>query len=183
MDLFSKAMKEYNQNNPAPSESKEKICGVKNFYDAMKAYIHNKKPKEICLHARTMRSKGWETCLDCRLCLSRIFYDDPYSHVGGYNFTEPKEDRFSKIRKIMLEIIWAIIGEESLWDELSDHTMELCTTCLDLRKTTKCHVRSLCAAVLWEKVKSLYPKSMTLTKFSKRVGVSVLTIKKILAKL
>ena len=184
MDLFNKAMKEYNQTNPASSESKEKICDIKDFYDAMTTYIHNKKPKEICLHARTIRKNGWETCLDCRLRLSRIFCDDPYSNVGGYNFTEPKEDRFTKIREIMLEMIWAIIREESLWDglprELSDHTRELCMTCLDhLDKNVKCHRRSLCAAVLWKKVKSLYPKSMTLTKFSKRVGVSVLTIKKL----
>ena len=89
----------------------------------------------------------------------------------------------------MLEMIWAIIREESLWDgvpseaglprELSDYTTELCMTCLDhLDKNVKCHIRSLCAAVLWKKVKSLYSTSMTLTKFSKRVGVSVLTIKK-----
>ncbi len=57
MDLFNKAMKEYNQTNPASSESKEKICDIKNFYDAMTTYIHNKKPKEICLHARTMKKK------------------------------------------------------------------------------------------------------------------------------
>ncbi len=198
MDLFSKAMKEYNQTNPAsatqPSESKEKICDIKNFYDAMTTYIQNKKPKEICLHARTMRSKGWETCLDCRSRLSRIFCDNPYSNVGGYNFTKPKEDRFPKIREIMTEMIWAIIREKSLWDgvppeaglprELSDYTRELCMTCLDhLDKNVKCHIRSLCAAVLWKKVKYLYPKSITLTKFSKRVGVSVPTINKILAKL
>ncbi len=35
MDLFNKAMKEYNQTNPASSENKEKICDIKNFYDAM----------------------------------------------------------------------------------------------------------------------------------------------------
>ena len=56
--------------------------------------------------------------------------------------------------------------------ELFDHTREL-------DKNVKCHMRSLCAAVLWKKVKYLYPKSITLTKFSKRVGVSVPTIKKI----
>ena len=190
MDLFNKAMKEYNQTNPASSESKEKICDIKNFYDAMTTYINSKKPKEICLHARTMKSKGWETCLNCRSRLRRIFCDDPYSNVGGYNFTKPKEDRFPKIREIMLEMIWAIIKKESLWDgvppeaglprELSDYTTELCMTCLDhLDKNVKCHIRSLCAAVLWKKVKSLYPKSITLTKFSKRVGVSVLTIKKL----
>ncbi len=29
--------------------------------------------------------------------------------------------------------------------------------CMDLEKDVKCHMRSLCAALLWEKVKSLYP--------------------------
>ncbi len=146
--LFNKAIKEYNQTNPVSSESKEKICDIKNFYDAMTTYIHNKKPKEICLHARTMSSKGWETCLDCRSRLSRIFYDDPYSNVGGYNFTKPKEDRFPKIREIMLEMIW-----DGVPRELSDHTTELCMACLDhLDKNVKCHIRSLCAAVLWKKI-------------------------------
>ena len=153
-------MKEYNQTNPAsamqPNESKEKICDhkyIKNFYDAMTTYINSKKPKEICLHARTIKKNGWETCLDCRSRLSRIFYDDPYSHVGGYNFTEPKESRYSKIRKIMLEeMIWAILKKERLLEdgepleaglprELSDYTTELCMTCLDLEKDVKCHVK------------------------------------------
>ena len=38
MDLFEKAMTEYKQKNPTPIK------------------------KEICLHARTMRNEGWETC-------------------------------------------------------------------------------------------------------------------------
>ena len=46
MDLFEKAMKEYNQNNPVPRKKVEKICYANNFYDAMKAYIHNKTPKK-----------------------------------------------------------------------------------------------------------------------------------------
>ncbi len=68
--------------------------------------------------------------------------------------------------------------------ELFDHTTELCMTCLDhLDKNVKCHMRSLCAAVLWKKVKYLYPKSITLTKFSKRAGVSIPTIIKTCKKL
>ena len=58
MDLFEKAMKEYKQNNPTPSKKEEKICYANNFYDAMKAYIHNKKPKEICKHERTLYYRG-----------------------------------------------------------------------------------------------------------------------------
>ncbi len=170
---------------------------MEDFYNAMTTYINSKKPKEIRLHERTYKKNGWETCLDCRLLLSRIFYDDPYSNVGGYNFTEPKESSYSKIREIMIEMIDNIRrksdetydgtysyyeppGEGILPIELFDHTKELCTTCLDhLDKDVNYHMRSLCAAVLWKKVKYLYPKSITLTKFSKRVGVSVPTINKI----
>ena len=141
---------------------------MEDFYNAMTTYIDSKKPKEICLHARTIKKNGWETCLDCRSRLSRIFCNDPYSNVGGYNFTEPKECRFSRILPL----------------ELFNHTRELCMTCLDhLDKNVKCHMRNLCAAVLWKKVKYLYPKSITLTKFSKRVGVSVPTITKTCKKL
>ncbi len=213
MDLFEKAMKEYKQNNPTPSKKEEKICYANNFYDAMKTYIHNKKPKEICLHARTMKSKGWETCLDCRLRLSRVFYDDPYSNVAEY-ITKPKEDSFPKIRETMIEAINSVTREKSWimtetlnlvtrekswikssrysWGEplknglpleLMDHWNELCLKCMDLEKKVKCHRRSLCAAVLWKKVKSSYPEMMTLTEFSKKVDVTMPTIIKMFKKI
>ncbi len=94
----------------------------------------------------------------------------------------------------MIEMMCAISrkgGEECYYEppeaglprELFDHLKELCLKCMDLEKNTKCHRRSLCAAILWEKVKSLYPTSMTLTEFSKRVGVSVPTIIKTCKKL
>ncbi len=167
---------------------------MEDFYNAMTTYINSKKPKEICL-ARTIKKNGWETCLDCRSRLSRIFCDDIYSQVGGYNITEPKENRLPKIRETMLDMMYAISRKGGMWEgvcrhyeppeaglprELFDHKTELCTTCLDTEKNIKCHRRSLCAALLWKKVKSLYPKLMTLTEFSKRVGVSVPTIKKLI---
>ena len=198
MSLFEKAMKEYKQNNPTPSKNEEKTCHANNFYDAMKAYIHNKKPKEICLHARTMRSKGWETCLDCRLRLSKIFYDNPYSNVAGY-ITKPKEDSFRKIRETMIEAINPVTRKKVWlsysrygWDEplknglpleLIDHLKELCLKCMDLEEKVKCHKRSLCATVLWKKVKSSYPEMMTLTEFSKKVDVSMPTIIKTFKKI
>ncbi len=167
---------------------------MEDFYNAMTTYINSKKPKEICLHARTIKKNGWETCLDCRSRLSRIFCDDPHAHLTGY-ITKPKEDRFPKIRETMIEMIRAVSrkegigiwGEECYYDPpeaglprgLFDHLKELCTTCMDLEKNVKCHRRSLCAALLWKKVKSLYPTLMTLTEFSKRVGVSVPTIGKL----
>ena len=107
---------------------------------------------------------------------------------------KPKENRLLKIREIITEMMYAIIRKGCMWEgeycyyeppeaglprELFDHKSELCTTCMDLKKDVKCHRRSLCAALLWKKVKSLYPSLITLTEFSKKVGVSVPTIKKL----
>ena len=78
-------------------------------------------------------------------------------------------------------------SEAGLPRELFDYSKELCQVCYDYKlpdgslwKTVKrgspihCQTHSLCAAVLWEKVKSLYPMSMD--EFTRRVGVSKLTI-------
>ncbi len=72
-------------------------------------------------------------------------------------------------------------------DEFYEWLEELCEICIEYKlpdghlwKKVKrgspihCKTRSLCAAVLWEKVKSLYPMSMV--EFAKRVGVSKPTI-------
>ena len=160
----------------------------------MTTYINNKKPKEICYHERTFKWCGWKTCVDCGLCLRRIFSQDLYSHLRGYAISRPK-DRLPKIREIMDDMTYLIVRkgstlngvlyyheppEAGLPRELFDHTKELYRKCLDLEKNLKCHTRSLCAALLWNKVKSLYPSSMKLTEFSKRVGVSIPTIKKLM---
>ncbi len=174
---------------------------MEDFYRAMTTYINSKKPKEICKHERTFYWQGWRTCVECRLCIHKVFSQDPYSNVSGYNFTVPKEDRFPKIRKIMIEMIGMIVIKDridvrnlrmdlktgEIYDaghpggdlprELLDHLKELCLKCMNLN--VKCHMRSLCAVILWEKLKSLYPEVMTLTEFSKKVGVSVPTIKKL----
>ena len=191
MEPFEIAMKECNQNNPAPRKNEEKICHANNFYDAMKAYIHNKKPKKICKHERTLYYRGWEVCAKCCINVHRTLFQDPYSNVAGY-ITKPKEDSFPKIRETMIEAINSVTRKKVWlsynlygWDEplknglpleLMDHWNELCLKCMDLEEKVKCHKHSLCAAVLWEKVKSSYPEMMTLTEFSKKVGVSVPTI-------
>ena len=180
---------------------------MEDFYNAMTTYINSKKPK--CKHKRTFYWQGWRACVECGLCIHKVFSQDPYSNVAGYNFTKPKEERFPKIESIMTEMINSVTKEKSWimietinlvtrekswikssrygWGkplknglpfELSDHLRELCLKCMDMN--VKCHTRSLCAAILWEKVKSLYPKVMTLTKFSKKVGVSVSTIIKLM---
>ena len=178
---------------------------MEDFYNAMTTYVNSKKPKKICKHERTFYWQGWRTCVECRLCIHKVLHQDPYSHVSGYNITEPKEDRFPKIRKTMIEMIRMIVIKDrmdvrklrmdpktgEIYDaghpggdlprELFDHLKELCLKCMDTN--VKCHMRSLCAAILWEKVKSLYPEVMTLTEFSKKVGVSVPTITKTFKKI
>ncbi len=167
---------------------------MENFYNAMTTYINSKKPK--CQHERTLYYRGWEVCAKCCINVHRTLFQDLYSNVAGYAFAAPKEDRSAKIRKTMTDAINSVTLKKinldgmSGWDgpledglplELLDHWNELCLKCMDMN--VKCHVRSLCAAVLWKKVKSLYPDVMTLTEFSKKVGVSVLTIIKILKKI
>ena len=156
---------------------------MEDFYKAMTTYINSKKPKEIGYHARTIKKEEWETCVDCCLRLSRIFCDGIYSHLRGYAISKPK-DRLPKIREITIEMTRSVIKQEAgLPRELFDHLEELCRACLKHETNVKCHTRSLCAAVLWKKVKSLYPSSMKLAEFSKRTCVSVTTIIKTCKKL
>ncbi len=61
--------------------------------------------------------------------------------------------------------------------EVFDYLKELCQVCYNYKSPDgkrgspiHCRTRSLCAAVLWKKVKSLYP--MTMDEFAKKVGVS-----------
>ncbi len=158
---------------------------MEDFYGAMTTYINSKKPK--CQHERTFYNwHGWRACVECGLCIHRVFSQDPYSHVAGYNFTTPKEDRFPKIRETLYEMIHSIIRQgdtcpvtgvfhyfeppdAGLPRELLGRVRELCLRCMDI--SVKCHRRSLCAAILWEKIKSSYPDAMTLTEFSEKVGV------------
>ncbi len=85
--------------------------------------------------------------------------------------------------KIRYDSVYIEPPEAGLPRELFDYSEELCQVCYDyklpdgsLRITVRlgspihCQMRSLCAAVLWKKVKSLY--SMTMDEFTKRVGVS-----------
>ncbi len=88
------------------------------------------------------------------------------------------------------EIFYIEPPEAGLPRELYDYSKELCDECYNYalpnyhtRKKRKhkspfspirFHTRSLCAAVLWEKVKSLY--TMSINEFSKKCGVSKSTI-------
>ncbi len=181
MDLFNKAMKEYNQTKP--------------------------KKSEICDHEYTIKSSGWEICVTCGLCLRQILFQDLSSYSDRYYFNNSKKDRVVEIREKMSELMGLIVRRSACYEfiypdgkircdsvyiepseaglprELFDYSKELCQVCYDYKlpddslwKTVKrgspihCQTRSLCAAVLWEKVKSLYP--MTMDEFTRRVGVS-----------
>ncbi len=174
---------------------------MEDFYNAMTTYINSKKPKEICYHARTIKKDGWETCVDCRSRLSRIFCDDIYSHLGGYAMNKPKENRLLEIKKIISKMIRTIVVKDRIDvrdlrmdqktgeiydaghpggdlppDEIFSYLSELSMACFSLEKKVKCHRRSLCASVLWNKVKPM----IKLKEFSEKVGVSIPTIKKAL---
>ncbi len=178
-DLFDKATKEYNQTK---QEDDHKICD----------------------HEYTIISLGWKICVTCGLYLRRILSQDLSSYSDRYFFNNTKTDHVVEIRGKMSELMGMIVRESrvsrdtgesyyveppeaGLPSELFDYSKELCQVCNDYKlpdgslwKTAKrgspihCQTRSLCAAVLWEKVKSLYPMSMA--EFMRRVGVSKLTI-------
>ncbi len=167
---------------------------MEDFYRAMTTYINSKKPK--CQHERTYERRGLEICIECRSCW-RTFCRSPYTDIAGYDFGVEKEGRNAKIRKTLHRMVCAITRDFILENgeyfyteppkpgllprEIFDHQKEIHEKCAEAN--ANCHVRSLCAALLWQKIKSLYPDVMTLTEFSKKVGVSVLTIIKILKKI
>ena len=132
---------------------------MEDFHNAMTTYINSKKPEKICKHERTFYWCGWRACVECGLCIHKVFSQDPYSHVAGYNFTEPKKYRFPKIRKIMIEMIRTIVVEDRIDlktgeiydaghpggdlppDEIFSYLSELSMTRFNLEKKVKCHRR------------------------------------------
>ncbi len=167
---------------------------MEDFYNAMTTYINSKKPK--CQHERTFNWQGWRACVECGLCIHKVFSQDIYSDRERC-LIKPKEERFPKFRDTLFEMMCAISkdgcienGETIYYEppnpkllpiEILDHLKELSWKCMDQK--VRCHRRSLCAAILWKKVKSSYPDAMTPTEFSEKVGVSVSTIIKTCKKL
>ncbi len=125
--------------------------------NAMTTYINSKKPK--CQHERTFYWQGWRACVECGLCIHKVFSQNPYSNVAGY-ITKPKEDSFPKIRKTVIDSDKPLFTRKKVWLsysrygwdeplknglplELIDHLKELCLKCMDLEEKVKCHMRSL----------------------------------------
>ncbi len=85
------------------------------------------------------------------------------------------------------DVVYVDPTEVGLPYEFHEYLEELCQVCKEYKlpeghlwkkvkrgSPIQCQTRSLCAAVLWEKIKLLYPMSMA--EFAKRVGVSKPTI-------
>ncbi len=141
---------------------------------------------ETCDHEYTIKSLGWKICLTCGLCLKRCFSTDDY-YKDRVFIKNRSLDKVKEVRDKMNELISVIVREFHTEArppyELYDYEKELCYECYNYalpnnnvwkkRKhkspfsPIRCHIRSLCAAVLWEKVKSLYP--MTITEFTKKL--------------
>ncbi len=152
---------------------------------------NQKEEEKKCEHERTYESRGLETCIECRSCW-RTFCQSPYTDIAGYDLKVEKEGRRAKIRKTLHRMVCAITRDFILENgkyfytelpkpgllprEIFDHQEEICEKCFEAN--ANCHARSLCAALLWQKIKSSYPKVTTLKEFSKKVGVSVTTITK-----
>ena len=182
MSLFNEAMKEYKHNT---SPSKENICN----------HEHTTKSLgwRICMICGLCLERVFSQ--DLNSYLDRC----SFSNVKKDKRKEIRDKMDELIDAIVREhsVCW-YTGERfytvppeagGLPYEFFDYSKRflICQTCYDYKldddsvfKKVKrgspihCQARSLCAAVLWEKVKLLYP--MTLDEFVKKVGVSKLTI-------
>ncbi len=178
-NFFNKAMKEYNQTKP----SKSKICNHE--------YTIKSSGWKICvtcgLYLRRILFQDLSSYSD------RYFFNNTKTDHGAeinktmselmgmivresacYEFIYPDG-------KIRCDSVYVEPPEAGLPSELFDYLKELCQVCYDYKlpdgkrgSPIHCQTRSLCAAVLWEKVKSLYPMSMD--EFTRRVDVTKLTI-------
>ncbi len=143
-----------------------------------------KEPYELCDHEYTIKKHGSRICLTCGLETREIRHvsEESYEYRVFVKNTGP--DHVVEIREKMKELMDMVVRSPYEFHEYSE---ELCQVCNEYKlpeghlwkkvkrgSPIRCQTRSFCAAVLWEKVKSLYPMSMA--EFAKRVGVSKPTI-------
>ena len=143
-----------------------------------------KEPYELCDHEYTIKKHGSRICLTCRLEMREIRHvpEEGYENRVFVKNTDP--DHIVEIREKMKELMDMVVRSPY---EFHKYSEELCQVCNEYKlpeghlwkkvkhgSPIRCQTHSLCAAVLWEKVKSLYPMSMA--EFAKRVGVSKPTI-------
>ena len=143
---------------------------------------------EKCDHEYTIRSEGYKTCLSCGLEEKYLSQVPEEGYEDRFFIKNTGPDHVVEIRKKMKELMDMVVRSEAGPPyEFYKYSEELCQVCNEYKlpeghlwkkvkrgSPIRCQTRSLCAAVLWEKVKSLYPMSMA--EFAKRVGVSKPTI-------
>ena len=189
---FQRALREFKAQNQAKSKlAKQAVACVKG------------ETKDECHHPYTINSNGWRICLTCReqFRKAKVFFrNEDYEERLLIKDTGP--DRVKEIRDTLNELMCLIVRrsrtksvyveppEAGLPSELFDHLRWLCDICekylmpSDQPKedgkqrapfSIRCRTRSLCAAVLWEKVKEL-KLPMSMSEFSRKCAVSKGTI-------
>ncbi len=166
---FQRALREFEAQKQIKSElAKQAVVYVKG------------ETKNKCYHPYTIRSDGWKICVTCGLCLRRIstflrdevFYDSVLLRKKEPNRVKEMRDIFSKMLvsfPFVTKYFEELCSVCKRYSDLNDSTNKL---------STRFRIKSLCAAVLWTKVKELDTK-MTIDEFSERCGVSKYTISKI----
>ncbi len=159
------------------------MSGLDYFSDS-----ERKEPYELCDHEYTIRKHKSRICLTCGLETREIRHVPEVGYEDRVFIKNTGPDHVVEIRKKMKELMDMVVRSEAgLPYEFYKYSEELCQVCNEYKlpeghlwkkvkrgSPIRCQTRSLCAAVLWEKVKSLYPISMA--EFAKRVGVSKPTI-------
>ncbi len=154
---FAKAMQEFKAQNPVQEETKEK-----------------------CSHPASISHCGWEICVSCGLYLRRakdLFQNDEYEYHDRILFRNTKfQDTTPEEIKAMENILHEKMTQVGVPLSHLDNILTKCKKYIlpneergkgkgPLRISVR--IKSLCAVMLWEKVKELKIK-MSMVKFSER---------------
>ena len=190
-DFPKKALEEYNQNK----QEKKKKEETKEYYEECDhAYTIKSLGWKICVTCGL--------CLRRLITFPTDDYYEDEDRVFIKDTGPDKEirDTMNKLMGMIVresreckdtgEIFYTEPPEAGLPRELFDYSKELCDECYNYAlpnhnvckkkkhkspfSPIRCHIHSLCAAVLWKIVKSLY--TMSINEFSKKCGVSKPTI-------
>ncbi len=136
--------------------------------------------KDKCYHPYRINHCGWKICITCGLYLRRmsIFFQNEVFR-DGVLFRKEERNRLGEMRDIFSKMLVSFPFASEYFEEL----FHICKRYFDLSDSanklpTRFRVKSLCAAVLWIKVKELGTK-MSISEFSKKCKVSKCTISKV----
>ncbi len=130
------------------------------------------KTKEKCSHPASISHCGWEVCVSCGLYLRRakdLFQNDEHEYHDRYLFRDTTPDKTEKMKDILHEMITRVGISPSHLDNILDKcekyvlpNEERCKGDGSIR--IKVRMKTLCAVMIWEKVKKLDTK-MSMVKF------------------